>query len=101
MGKKELSGRNNWERESGVKASAAEQNLYSVFRHYFEGTTYVLHEKPKHLKNLYASVQLSAKEKQKIYNPQIDLSRVEWGVSPDFAIENTANGKILFGEIKR
>lgn len=36
-----------------------------------------------------------------IYNPPITIETAKWGVSPDFAIENTRTGKILFGEIKR
>ena len=55
MGKKELSNRLNWENVSGKKAAIAEQNLYEAF----EGTIYKLHEKPVHLKNLYANVKLS------------------------------------------
>lgn len=101
MGKKELSGRLNWENVSGKKASVAEQNLYAVFKNAFKGTKYVLHEKPKHLKNLYASVQLDDEVLTQIFNPDIDLENTLWGVSPDFAIENTETGKILFGEIKR
>ena len=101
MGKKELSGRLNWENVSGKKAANAEQNLYEAFRKAFEGTKYVLHEKPSHLKNLYASVKLDDEVLKAIFNPDIDLENTEWGVSPDFAIENTETGKILFGEIKR
>ena len=101
MGKKALSGRDNWQQQGGIKAVQAENSLYDVFRFYFEGTVYRLHEKPKHLKNLYASVCLSEDVISQIYNPLIDLQKTKWGVSPDFAIENTATGKILFGEIKR
>ena len=101
MGKKELSGRLNWERLAGAKAASAEQNLYEVFKAAFVGTKYVLHEKPKHLKNLYASVELDDDVIDQIFNPDIDLTETKWGVSPDFAIENTKTGKILFGEIKR
>lgn len=101
MGKHELSKRLNWERVAGIKASGAEQDLYKVFRAAFVGTPYVLHEKPTHLKNLYASVQLPQSVVEQIYNPNIDLSKTKWGVSPDFAIENTETHKILFGEIKR
>lgn len=101
MGKKALSGRDNWQEQGGIKALQAEKNLYTVFRQHFRGTDYVLHEKPKHLKNLYAKVQLSEDVLSQIYNPLIDLERTKWGVSPDFAIENTRTGKILFGEIKR
>ena len=101
MGKKELSNRLNWENVSGKKAAIAEQNLYEVFYEAFEGTIYKLHEKPVHLKNLYANVKLSEDVLKQIYNPKIDYKNTAWGVSPDFAIENTETGKILFGEIKR
>lgn len=101
MGKKELSNRENWERDAGVKASDAEQNLYKVFETEFDGTNYKLIRQPKHLKDLYNKVVLPKDVISEIYNPNIDLSKVHWGVSPDFAIENTKTGKILFGEIKR
>lgn len=101
MGKKELSKRLNWEKVSGAKAASAEQNLYKVFEAAFDGTVYKLHKKPKHLKNLYGSVMLPASVLLEIYNPKIDYKTVKWGISPDFAIENTSTGKILFGEIKR
>ena len=52
MGKKALSGRDNWQNIGGKKASVAEQNLYQVFKQHFKGTEYKLHEKPKHLKKL-------------------------------------------------
>lgn len=101
MGKKELKSRENWQQQGGIKALQAENNLYDVFHFYFMGTKYRIHEKPKHLKNLYASVQLSDDVLSQIYNPLIDLQKTQWGISPDFAIENTVSGKILFGEIKR
>ena len=101
MGKKELSKRLNWERLSGEKAAIAEQNLYKAFETAFVGTKYVLHKKPKHLKNLYASVSLDDEVLAEIFNPNIDYKLTKWGVSPDFAIENIETGKILFGEIKR
>lgn len=101
MGKKELSERSIWQDESGAKANVAEQNLYEVLRNAFKGTEYVLHEKPKHLKKLYAQVDLPESVLSVIYNPDLDYENIEWGVSPDFAIENLRTGKILFGEIKR
>lgn len=101
MGKKELSNRLNWENVSGKKAAMAEQNLYKVFNEAFEGTVYKLYEKPVHLKNLYANVELSKEVLEQIYNPKINYKNTAWGVSPDFAIENTETKKILFGEIKR
>ena len=101
MGKEELAGRDNWEREGGAKAAKAEQNLYDAFNKHFNNTKYVLHVKPSHLKNLYAQVCLPDEVLQQIFNPEIDLEYTKWGVSPDFAIENTQTHKILFGEIKR
>lgn len=101
MGKLELSARDNWENESGQKASSAEQNLYEIFDDAFKNTKYKLHKKPKHLKKLYSSVQLDKKTTKEIFNPNIDFSKKLWGVFLDFAIENTETGKILFGEIKR
>ena len=101
MGKKALSGRENWQDESGKKAAVAEQNLYEVFDAAFYGTDYRLHKKPKHLSDLYASVALPPGVLKEIYDPPVDLSAKKWGVAPDFGIENTRTGKILFGEIKR
>lgn len=101
MSKVALSSRANWEKESGIKAAGAEKNLYDVFNLYFEGTIYKLHKKPKHLKNLYATVHLDENTINQIYNPPINYQKRKWGVTPDFAIENTKTGKILFGEIKR
>ena len=101
MGKKELSGRNNWEKSAGIKAAYAEQNLYNVFEQAFQGSKYKLHRKPKNLKNLYAGVVIPDEIKNVIYNPIVNLEKTKWGVLPDFAIENTETNKILFGEIKR
>ncbi len=101
MAKKELAGRDNWQTQSGTKASKAEKNLYKVFKEHLKGTEYILHEKPKHLKSLYAQVHLPDYVVSQIYNPPIAIETTKWGVSPDFAIENTKTGKILFGEIKR
>lgn len=101
MGRKALSGRTNWETVSEKKALGAEQNLYEIFNEVFKDSKYVLHKKPKHLKRLYASVVLDNEVLNEIFNPKIDLENTFWGVEPDFAIENTETGKILFGEIKR
>lgn len=101
MGKSELSGRSNWEKSAGINGANAEQNLYRVFEEAFVNTKYKLHRKPKHLKNLYTTVEIPDDVRAIIYNPNIKLEDVKWGVSPDFAIENTETHKILFGEIKR
>ena len=107
MGKKALSGRDNWQTESGPGglAGIAEKDLYKVFRKAFKGTDYVLSEHPKQLKHLYESVSLSDEILSQIYCPDkktMEAARKRgWGVSPDFSITNTRTNKILFGEIKR
>lgn len=93
--------RDNWETESGKKAQAAEQNLIRVFSIEFTGSKYEIIDHPTQLKRLYAQVKLSPEVIKQIYNPNINLEDKDWGVSPDFAIRNKENGKILFGEIKR
>ena len=77
--------RENWQADAGLRGRGSEVDFANVvngicaadgFQHY---TPY---PKPKHLRNLYG--------------PQ-----KQWGVEPDFAIENTATGRIIFVEIKR
>lgn len=79
MGKRALSGRDNWQEQGGAKAAEAEKNLYDAFYEHFRGTEYVLHEKPKHLKNLYARVNLPDDVIEQIFNPDIDLYNTRWG----------------------
>lgn len=66
MGKKALSGRENWQTESGPggRAGIAEKDLYKVFKEAFEGTDYVLSEHPKQLKHLYESIILDERYKE-------------------------------------
>ena len=99
MAGENLRKRENWETESGKKAQKAEQNLIKAFENYFKDTDFEIIDHPTELKNLYSNVQLSPDEIEQIYNPDIDLSKKEWGVSPDFAIKNKTNGKILFENI--
>lgn len=107
MGKKALSGRENWQTESGPggRAGIAEKDLYKVFKEAFKGTDYELSEHPKQLKHLYESIILSDETLSQIYCPDAKTMEAAkkrgWGVSPDFSITNTRTGKILFGEIKR
>lgn len=107
MGKKALSGRKNWQTESGPGglAGAAERNLIVAFKNEFKGTEYVISEHPKDFKHLYETVVLSEETLSQIYNPdKKTMERVKkrgWGVSPDFSITNTKTGKTIFGEIKR
>lgn len=107
MGKNALSGRNNWQTDSGPGglAGKAEQNLYSAFQRAFKGTVYEISDHPTDLKHLYEDVRLSANTLSQIFCPDEATMKAAkkrgWGVSPDFSIKNKQTGKILFGEIKR
>lgn len=107
MAKKDLSGRDNWQTESGPGglAGTAEKNLYDAFRRAFAGTIYEISNHPKDLKHLYDDIELSEETLSQIYCPDDStMQRAKkrgWGVTPDFSITNTVTGKILFGEIKR
>ena len=101
MGRKALHSRSIWQDISGVKAAKAEQNLYQAFNSAFSNTKYRIYKQPLHLKKLYAQVTLPQDVLNQIFCPDINLKTEKWGVSPDFAIENTETHKVLFGEIKR
>lgn len=101
MASTELRKRSNWQTLSGKKALISESTLYDVFEAAFEGTVFKLHRHPTNLNNIYTRVELGDDVIKQIYNPDIDILSKNWGVSPDFAIENTETKKILFGEIKR
>lgn len=107
MGKKALSGRENWQTESGLGglAGTAEKNLYAAFQKAFVGTVYEISDHPTDLKHLYEDIQLSPETIAQIFCPDdaamLAAKKRGWGVSPDFSIKNTKTGKILFGEIKR
>lgn len=107
MGKKALKNRENWQTASGPRglAGIAEKNLTTAFEEAFNGTVYKFSDHPKNLKHLYERVRLSDETLSQIYclgEKEMKKSQQRgWGVSPDFSIENTNTGKILFGEIKR
>lgn len=107
MGKKALSGRENWQTESGPGglAGTAERNLYVAFKKAFEGTEYIISNHPTNFKHLYDNVVLDNETLAQIYNSDettmLRSRKRGWGVLPDFSITNTKTGKILFGEIKR
>lgn len=61
MGKKALSGRENWQTESGPGglAGTAEKNLYVAFRKAFEGTDYVISDHPTDLNHIMCRTLVS------------------------------------------
>lgn len=107
MAKAELSKRENWQTESGPSglAGIAEKNLLKAFQEAFNGTDYKIVNHPKNLKHIYENIVLDDETLDQIFCPDEatmkKAKRRGWGISPDFAIQNTKTGKILFGEIKR
>ncbi|MFM7852531.1 MAG: MunI family type II restriction endonuclease, partial [Flammeovirgaceae bacterium] len=99
MGSKANRTRKKWQDYSGRNAGAAEQDFYTVFFEAFKNTSYQIRPKPNELNNIYVGVKLSKKEQAEIYTPNDEITR--HGVFPDYAIDNVANNKTLYIEVKR
>ncbi len=65
----------------------------------FEGTDYVIRDKPKEFRKVYVDIELSQDELSQIYNPEKAITI--HGVSPDHAIDNIKTGKTIYVEVKR
>lgn len=110
MGRKELSGRANWQTISGALALKAED----VFRNSLQMAldlaypeTFEVDKSPNDFKDIYSKYDLPESTKKEIYNIDVSAKKkngdplYEWGIKMDFAIRNLKNGKTIFGEIKR
>lgn len=80
-----LSLRENWQADAGRRGRDSEVNFGNVITEICAADGFQ-HYKPHPNPN-----QLS-----KLYGPQ-----KQWGVKPDFAVENTNTGRIVFVEVKR
>ena len=107
MAREDLSGRDNWQTESGSggRAGSAERDVISALRDNLDSNVYEIKDHPKDFKHLYENVELSPETLSQIYCPDeavmANAQKRGWGISPDFSIKNKKSGKILFGEIKR
>ncbi len=110
MARYELSKRLNWQTISGKKALKVEELFQLSLQNALNAVypnTFIIDRHPSEFNDIYSTYILPDDISDKIYN--IDLTqkkangkpKYEWGISMDFAIRNTKNGKILFGEIKR
>lgn len=91
--------REKWQHYSGANAANAEHSFFGVFKEFFKGTEFKIRDKPKEFKNLYVGYELDELTLQEIYTPDTEITK--HGVSPDYAIDNTATGKTIYIEIKR
>lgn len=99
MGSSALRLRENWQRNGGANATLAEHTFHEVFTKAFVGTNYKIRPKPQEFNKIYTTVNLSQKTISEIYNPAGGIKK--HGISPDYAIDNTATGKTLYVEVKR
>ena len=99
MGTKELRKREPWQPESGPKAEDAENKFYDVFLREFQGSDFVIRDKPKEFKGIYNDVKLSKEMMEDIYSPEEGYG--PHGIEPDYAIDNIKTKKTLYVEVKR
>ena len=107
MASEELRGRANWQTLSGAKALTVE----TAFREALQTALNSAYPdqfrvgKPSEFKDIYSRYELPAGTRSQIFDVPMQkpdgTPRYSWGISMDFFVENTHNGKKLFGEIKR
>ena len=99
MGSDDLRKRIIWQDYSGANAGAAEKSFFEVFLSEFEGTQFRIRAKPQEFKEIYVKVELSKKELEGIYIPDMPITK--HGIAPDYAIDNIETNKTLYVEVKR
>lgn len=110
MATQELRKRANWQTTSGHKALATEELFQKALQSALNAVypdLFIVDRHPKEFNDIYSTYALPQDILEKIYNIDTSLKTAKgtpkytWGINMDFAIRNTKNGKILFGEIKR
>lgn len=110
MATQELRKRANWQTISGAKALGTEELFHASLQTALDAVypgVFKVDRHPSEFNDIYSTYPLSEDVKSKIYNVDVSEKKAngkpkyEWGISMDFAIRNTKNNKILFGEIKR
>lgn len=99
MGKEELKGRKKWQDYSGAQAAKAENDFFKTLEKAFEGTDFEIRPKPNEFSTIYVDVELDSDVLDEIYTPDKPVKK--HGISPDYAIDNTATAKTLYVEVKR
>lgn len=91
--------RRKWQDYSGQNAGVAEKDFFETFSALFTDTEYRIRRHPNEFSNIYIDVKLGKKELSEIYTP--NKSIVRHGVFPDYALDNSETGKIIYVEVKR
>lgn len=110
MASSELRKRANWQTISGALALATEELFKISLQNALDSVypnQFLVERHPKEFKDIYSTFPLPKETREKIYDVDVTAKKpngkpkYKWGISMDFAIRNLANGKVLFGEIKR
>lgn len=107
MASSELRKRANWQTISGAKALSTEVLFRTALQTALDGAYpgQFIVDRPKEFNDIYSLYILPDETLGQIYNVPITKEdgtlKFTWGISMDFAVRNTYNGKVLFGEIKR
>lgn len=99
MGTDALRGRATWQDYSGNNAAKAEHSFFDTMNEHFAGTSISVDGKPTEFKKIYVDQPLSDEVLEEIYTP--DQAIKYHGITPDYAIRNSALGKTLYVEVKR
>jgi len=91
--------RRKWQDYGGNNAAIAEASFFGSFQKVFLDTEYKIIAKPKDFQNIYVDIELKPEDLALIFTPDKAVTR--HGVFPDYAIENTKTGKIIYVEVKR
>lgn len=108
MATNELRKRANWQTISGAKALKTEDIFHNALQNALDAVfpgQFIVDKHPKDFNDIYSTYTLPEKDLEEIYNVDMHNAdgtpRYKWGITMDFAIRNTLNGKVLYGEIKR
>lgn len=110
MATHELRNRANWQTISGKKALNAEELFKVTLQSALDEVhpkTFIVERHPKDFCDIYSTFSLPQDTLSQIYNIDVNetnkngVAKHQWGIIMDFAIRNTKNNKVLYGEIKR
>lgn len=108
MASNELRKRANWQTISGAKALDTESLFHTALQSALDAVypgQFIVDKHPKEFTDIYTKYELPKETLEKIHNVEVvteeGTPKFRWGISMDFAVRNTYNGKVLFGEIKR
>lgn len=102
MGKAELSLRDNWQKNSGMKSKSSEITLTAILKEILPEDKYLVGSQVTNFKREYSEVILPEEIENRIFNPGEEVvQNSKWGWVPDNSITNIKTKKKIFIELKR